>query len=345
MNYLSFFETLKTGEIKPVYVFEGEEEYIKAQAVKAVCSRLLPEGLEQMNRTELVNPAADALIAAAETLPAMADKRVVLVRDCALLSSGKSGDDEDASRIVDYLKNVSPSTCLVFLVKGNADRRKKLYTHCKKEQTVVDFSPMNETQAVDWIIRTMRSLGKRISSTAAERFLFTVGNDAALLKQEMDKLADYAGQRDTVTEEDIQAVTVQSLECTVFQMVDAQVAGNYGEAFKLMYRMLENGEDRMMILAMLLRQYRMLYQMRGLLQERVSQGEIASLLKIPPFAVRRMQSQAMRYQREQLKAAYDYLLDYEYRLKSGKLPQDGCAEAAILQVKELLETPKYQETV
>jgi len=337
LNYLKFFETLKKGELKPVYVFEGEEEYIKSQAVKALCTRLLPVGLEQMNLTELFSPAADELIAAAETLPAMADKRVVLVRGYAPLSSGKAAEEDDADKIIAYLPAISPSTCLVFLVKGKADGRKKLYTYCKREQTVVDFSPMTEQQAVDWIIRSMKALGKGMSYAVAQRFLFTVGSDAALLKQEIEKLADYTSDRDTITQEDISTITVQSLECTVFQMVDAQVAGNYGEAFRLMYRVLQGGEDRMKILAMLLRQYRMLYQMRCLLDENATQGEMASLLKIPPFAVRRMQSQARRYSKQQLKAAYDYLLEFEYRLKSGKLPQDGCAEAAMLQVKALLE--------
>ena len=337
LNYLKFFETLKNEELKSVYLFEGEEEYIKAQAVKTLCKRLLPDGLEQMNLTELVSPAADELIASAETLPVMADKRVVLARDFAPLSSAKSTDDGDAERMIEYLDAAPPFTCLVFLVKGKADRRRKLYTYCNQKHTVVDFSPMTEPQAVDWIIKSMRALGKKISSAAAERFLFTVGNDAALLKQEIEKLADYTGERDTVTEDDIAVITVQSLESTVFQMVDAQVAGNYGEAFLLMHRLLESGEDRMMILAMLLRQYRMLYQMRCLLEEKTSQGELASLLKIPPFAVRRMQSQSMRYGKEQLKAVYDFLLDFEYRLKSGRLPQDGCAEAALMQMKELLD--------
>ncbi|MBN1776741.1 MAG: DNA polymerase III subunit delta [Clostridiales bacterium] len=337
MNYLRFFEILKKGELKPVYVFEGEEEYIKAQAVKTLCARLLPDGLEQMNLTELVGPAADELIAAAETLPVMADKRVVLVREYGPLSPGKAAEEDDTDRIIEYLGGMSPSTCLVFLVKGKADGRKKLYAYCRNERIVIDFSPMTEPQAVDWIIRSMKALGKRMSDAVAQRFLFTVGSDAALLKQEIEKLADYTGDHDTVTEEDIRAITVQSLECTVFQMVDAQVAGDYGEALCLMHRVLQGGEDRMMVLSMLLRQYRMLYQMRCLLGENVSQGEMASLLMIPPFAVRRMQSQAMRYQKRQLKAVYDYLLEYEFRLKSGKLPQDGCAEAALFQVKELLE--------
>ncbi|MFH1513084.1 MAG: DNA polymerase III subunit delta [Bacillota bacterium] len=336
MNYQGFFDRLKTGDLQPVYVFEGDEEYIKAQAVKTLCRRLLPEGLEQMNLTELQNPAADELIAAVETLPMMADKRVVLVRDYALLSLGKASEDEEADRIIRYLQTASPDTCLVFIVKGKADGRKKLYSCCKREHAVVDFSPMAEPQAIDWITRTMKVLGKRISYAAAERFLFTVGSDAALLKQEIEKLADFTGDRDEVTEADIRTISVQSLECTVFQMVDAQVAGDYGEAFVLMRRVLEGGEDRMLILAMLLRQYRMLYQTRCLLDENVPQGELAPLLKIPAFAARRMQAQAMRYDKRRLKEVYDYLLDFEYRLKSGKLPQDGCAETALIQMKELL---------
>jgi DNA polymerase III subunit delta len=140
-----------------------------------------------------------------------------------------------------------------------------------------------------------------------------------------------------VQEEDIRTISVQSLECTVFQMVDAQVAGDYGTALILMRRVLEGGEDRMMILAMLLRQYRLLYQARCLLEERVAIGEFPALLKIPPFAAKRTQEQAMRYGKQNLKRVYDFLLDYEYRLKSGKLPQDGCAEAALMQMKELLE--------
>lgn len=40
-----------------------------------------------MNLTDLTAPAPDALIAAAETLPFLAEKRVVVVRECALLTA------------------------------------------------------------------------------------------------------------------------------------------------------------------------------------------------------------------------------------------------------------------
>ena len=104
MNHTAFFEALKAGRIAGCYLFEGTEEYIKQQALKNLCARLLPEGLEQMNLTDLTAPAPDALIAAAETLPFLAEKRVVVVRECALLTAGRKAEDEDrAAALMDSL--------------------------------------------------------------------------------------------------------------------------------------------------------------------------------------------------------------------------------------------------
>ena len=134
MNHTAFFEALKAGRIAGCYLFEGTEEYIKQQALKNLCARLLPEGLEQMNLTDLTDPAPDALIAAAETLPFLAEKRVVVVRECTLLTAGRKAEDEDrAAALMDYVPRIPPTACVVFYVKGKADGRKKLYTLLKKQ--------------------------------------------------------------------------------------------------------------------------------------------------------------------------------------------------------------------
>ena len=337
MNHNEFFDSLKNGTIRPLYLFEGTEEYIKGQAAARLCEQLLPQGMEQMNYSELLNPDADALVAAAETLPFMAEKRVLLIRDCDLLTTASSGDNGTKLEAIEaYLDHQSPETCLIFYNKGKADGRKKLYQNLKKRGAIVDFSPMDDQEAAKWAVRTMRALGKQMDAGCAQTLVFTVGHDAALLKQEMEKLAAYAGERETVTEEDIAAICIRSLECSVFQMVDAQVAGNNRDACQLLNSVLEGGEDRFMVLAMLLRQYRILYHMRCLLDERAPANSLASLLGIPPFTLARTQAQARRYPVEKLKAAYDYLFDLEYRLKSGQTPQEGSAETALFKLDAIL---------
>ncbi len=337
MNHTAFFDALKSGTIAECYLFEGAEEYIKQQALKQLATKLLPEGLEEMNQTDMTDPDADALVAAAETLPFMAEKRLVIVRECSLLTAGRKSEDErKTDAILDYISHLSPTTCLVFYIKGKADGRKKLYTLLKKKNAIVDFSPMSDMECADWARRTMRRMGKTLSAEDADRLVFTVGRDAALLKQEMDKLAAYLGTRDTVTASDIDLICTRSAECTIFQMVDAQVAGNSDQAFALLRDMLRSGEDRFGVLAMLLRQYRILYHMRCLLDEHTPQSAQASLLGIPPFSVGRTQQQARRFEKERLRAAYDFLMDYEFRLKQGLVSQEGCAENAMLRLEEIL---------
>lgn len=337
MNHTAFFAGVKAGEIKSLYLFEGAEEYIKQQALARLCEKLLPAGMEQMNLSDLSDPEADALIAAAETLPFLGDKRVVVVRDSDLLTSGRKQENEKkAEAVLQYLQHVSPSTCLIFYVKGKADGRKKLYAQMKKAGCIVDFSPMNDAECASWTQRSMKAMGKQMDGETAGKLVFTVGRDAALLKQEMDKLVSYIAERDIVTGADIDAVCTKSLECTVFQMVDAQVAGRYDEALTLLSGMVRQGEERMGILAMLLRQYRILYHMRCLMEERVPQAGQGGLLGIPPFAVARTQAQARRYSKEKLKAAYDALLEIEYKIKTGQLSQEACAEAAMLRLDGIL---------
>lgn len=336
MNHNEFFESVKKGTIQSLYVFEGVEEYIKAQALARLCQLLLPAGMEAMNLTELHNPSADELIAAAETMPLLSERRVVIVRECDALTTAKKSDDTKADALTAYLQRVSPSTCLVFTVKGKADGRKRLYLSLKKKAAMVDFSPMDDAEATTWAMRTLKAMGKRMNLVTAQKLTFTVGHDAALLRQEMEKLAGYVGDREAVEGEDIDAICVKTLECTVFQMVDAQVNGRYGETLQLLQTVLEGGEDRFMVLSMLLRQYRILYHMRCLMDEQAPQAKLGALLGLPPFAVVRTQTQARRYPKERLKAAYDYLFALEYRLKSGQAPQEGSAEAALFMLEGIL---------
>lgn len=336
MNFQAFFDSLKAGKPAGLYLFEGTEEYVKAQALARLGQVMLPPGMEAMNLTELDNPAADELIAAAETLPFLAERRLVVVRDCDALTASKKTDDTKADALAAYVEKACPSTCLVFAVRGKADARRKLYLALKKHGALVDFSPMPDADAAAWAVRSLRALGKRMEPATAQKLVFTVGNDAALLRQEMDKLAAYTGERDAIEDADIDAVCVKTLECSVFELVDAQVAGRYAQAFTLLQNLLLGGEDRFMVLSMLLRQYRILYHMRCLIEEGAPQAQQAGLLGIPPFAVGRTQAQARRYPKANLKAAYDYLFELEYRLKSGQAPQEGSAETALFMLDGIL---------
>ena len=328
MDRKEFTRLLKAGKVQGAYLFEGVEENIKAAALQSLRKAILPEGMEELNETVMDAPAADAVIAACETLPFLADKRLVIVREHPALT----GRAEAEERLISYIPQVPDSAVLVFLCRGKADARKKLYTAIKKAGGVVSFAPLSDAELNSWIVKTFGGMGKTVSPQTASLLAFTVGSDTALLHQEIGKLSALAGERDTVTEEDVQAVATRSVECTVFEMVDAVVAGQQGKAFGLLRDMLTTGSDRLGILAMLLRQFRLMQHIKIMQYEKLPAGEIKQRLGVPPFAAERCMRQAAGYTGGQVKKAVQICLNTEYLVKSGGYNQEGALESAMLQI-------------
>ncbi len=322
---------IKAGTLQGAYLFEGVEENIKAATLESLRKALLPEGLEDLNETLMDAPTSDAIIAACETLPFMADKRLVIVREHPAFGGRSDADD----RLLEYIPTVSPSCVLVFLCRGKADGRKKLYNAIKKSGNIVSFAPLNDAELNAWIQKTFQAMGKSADAHTASVLAFTVGNDTALLRREIEKLCALAGERDDVTEADVQQIATRSVECTVFEMVDAVVARQQGKAFGLLRDMLLTGQDRLGILAMLLRQYRLMQHIKIMQYEKLPVPEIKKRLGVAPFAADRFLRQASGYTGGQVKRAVAVCLDTEYKVKSGQLNQEGALEAAMLQLFNL----------
>lgn len=328
MDRKDFTQLIKTGKVQGAYLFEGVEENIKAATLTALRKAILPEGFEELNESLMDSPATDAIIAACETLPFMADKRLVVVREHPALT-GRADADE---KLIAYIPQVPESTVLVFIALGKADARKKLYSAIKKINGIVTFSALTDGELNAWVVKNFSGLGKTCSAQVAALLTFTVGSDTALLRTEIEKLAALTGERDAITEADVQAVATRSVECTVFELVDAVVAGQQGKAFGLLRDMLTSGSDRLGILAMLLRQFRLMQHIKIMQFEKLSTQDIKQRLGIAPFAAERCMRQASGYSGGQVKRAVRICLDAEYRVKSGQWNQEGALEKAMLEI-------------
>lgn len=333
MTHSEFFAAISQNNLAGIYLFEGEEEYVKDKARQALRKKILPPGIEMLNETILHNPTAGDIIAAAETLPMMSERRLVTVCDSALLLGGKAAAEaNESAALIACLDNPPETACLLFYVRGMPDGRKKLTQALSKKGTVVKFDRLGDAEMHRWIAQELRAQGKAITPQTASALVFTAGRELLTLSQELRKLAAYAADRAEISNEDIEAVVTPTLECTVFQLVDALVAGKEAEAFHLLNIMLENGEARIGILAMMARQYRNLLHLKLMQQERVSEGEMQKRLGVPPFALRRLLAQSKNAQAEALRAKLDICVDTDFAIKSGKMREDAALERAMFRL-------------
>lgn len=338
MKHTEFFTALKNGKIETCYLFEGEEEYTKKSALNALRHQVAGGDFAAMNDVRLIDPAPDALIAAAETLPFMSEKRFVEVRNCALLSGEKPKEYDEEKAIETYqayFLDLPDTACIVFYVRGKADARKKMYSLLKKRATLVSFDPLDDQELTRWIARQLDKNGKKISFSCCQQLWFSAGRDLTLLSNELEKLSAYLGERTEVTKEDIDAICVKSVEYKVFDLADALLSGKGARAMGMLDALLREGEERMMLLSVLGRQCRQLYYAAAMAAAGKNPAQIGAEIGIPTFAVSKTLNLSKRYSPAQLKKMARLCTETEYQVKSGQLMEQGALEMVMLHIMGL----------
>ncbi len=340
MDYDAFFQELKRGEIRQLYLFEGEEEYTKESALSALREKAVDQALAAINEHILLDPKPEEIITACETLPAFSPRRLVIVKDYSPLTRAvKAGGEEAAkpakgrgtdSGLEGYLDRLPEYICLVFYVRGQAGGARKLVKKLKDSGGWVSFERLDRGRLIKWIARELKDYGKQIDRATAEQLLFACGDEMLVLKNELGKLAAHAGEREAVTAEDVQAAATKSAEYRIFDLADRVAGGRAAEALALLGEMLAAGERRLMLMSLLQRQYRQLFFVKIMTEDGQGPGAIAARLGLPAFVARRLGEMVRGQSLDSLKEGYMLCVDQEFLVKSGQKSEEGSLEQLVL---------------
>jgi DNA polymerase-3 subunit delta len=150
------------------------------------------------------------------------------------------------------------------------------------------------------------------------------------LVAEIDKLAAYTGARPSVTAEDIQTLCTPTLQTRVFDLLNAMGKGSVNQALLLYANMLHMKEQPLMILAMLIRQFRVMLLCKCANAKRIKRDEMAKAFGLRPFMVDEALNQARGYSTEKLLAALEDCQDTDLRVKTGRIDAEIGVEILIV---------------
>lgn len=333
MHWSEFYQAVRGGDIAPIYLFTGPEEFVKREALQALRDKLLPPGLEALNDVTLESATAQQITDAAQTMPMMCDRRIVTVRDWAPLLPGKSKSEEsEAEWMLKWLEHPVDSCALVFYMRTDMDGRKKLSGALKKKAAVVQFDFLTDAELTKWCAGRLKPLGKKISARAVSTLTYMAGRELTRLSGELDKLAAYAGERAEITEDDIRAVVPPSLEYNVFELLSSLLAGDMKKAQETVNSLLQGGQNPMGILAMLTRQVRQLAHMKCAMDAGQPVQIVQDQLKMHPYAARQTARQCARLSADWLTDLYEACVQADFDVKSGRLRDRDAMDSIILRI-------------
>jgi DNA polymerase-3 subunit delta len=146
-----------------------------------------------------------------------------------------------------------------------------------------------------------------------------VGDDLRLLDQELVKLVTYTEGDGSISEADIEMLVPYSQDAVIFDLVDALGHRDGSTAAETLHRLIDEGEHPLGLLGMIVRQFRLLIQVKILKAEGSSPRDVADALGIHPFPARKLCTQATCFTPEQLEKIYRYLSQTDLDIKTGRI--------------------------
>ncbi len=315
--YERVLDSLQRGTVMPLYLLYGEEKYLIEQLLEAFQRHLLPDpSLKSFNFDQLDGAvcSAEQVIESANNLPMLAEKRLVIVRNARFFGSSCSKSEQKI--LLSYFKDPSSATCLVF-TSSTADKRLKQFKELSANGLAGELLPLKGDEIEKWIKTRAGNQGKKISREALEQFQLLTINSLQIMDNELNKLFTYAGERELINKTDVDAVISSTAEYNIFRTVDMLSEGKTEQALSDINRMLDEGEAPLRILAMVIRQFNILIQIRDMKQRHYTKREMAGRLHLPGFVIDKSCRQAAAFSRQELIAVLRGLWDIDRELKGG----------------------------
>lgn len=204
----------------------------------------------------------------------------------------------------------------------------ELFALLAKQKYAQEFKLLSNVEAVKWVKKETEARGGKINASAAAELISLLGSDLWLINSEIDKLINYkAGQklpidgqeRGTIIEaEDVKNLARGVFDENIFALTDAWSAKNKKRAAELLEEQIEGGMAEAYLLTMIIRQFRILLQIRQALDLGETSGKISGLLKIHPYVAQKGISQARGFSLVELKKIFKRLTEIDYLMKTGQ---------------------------
>lgn len=337
LNYTDIIKNIRGNIIKNLYLFYGPEVLLINEAIAAIHKKLINPSFDSLNFIKLEGPSAtaDAIINACETLPFFDQRKIVLVNDCDFLK-GKTAGGEDAGggrgaeELIKYLSNIPRACVLIFTAGDSIDKRKKIYNAIKKNGDIVEFDHLKTQELLSWIAAAFKKSGKKISRADALYLSENISGDLENFSREIDKVCSFAGARPDISKDDIDSVVSKSLESNIFKLVDYVSSRRPDRALSILNDLILSSEPIPVILTMIIRQYRLLLNIKLLQEKGFSAVDISHELKLKQFVVNNLYKISRNYTSSQIEERLNQCLEADIAIKNGKMNPRYALESLIV---------------
>lgn len=336
LGYKDMKKALTSGSVEKMYIFTGEEAFLREHCVAQLKKQLVEGVCEQFNHHVFQGGSLDltALASAIDSYPMMSDRSLITVTDYDIFAQNQ----ENRDRLVDIFNDLPDYCCLVFIydtISYKADGRyKKLCAAIDANGQVIEFTQQSQSELNSWIRKKFKSLGKEVSASDADYLMFLCGGLMTTLSQEIEKLAAFASDG-AVTRAAMDQLVEPTVETVVFDMTNAIADKDFAKALTKLRYLYQKKEEPIGLLSVLASQLRQFYVARLALAQGKNSAYLQKLWGLrSSYAVDLRIKSAKRFSLDWCRKALRLCAETDLKMKSTGYDKELMLEMLILELAE-----------
>lgn len=257
----------------------------------------------------------DGIINEASTIGMFSLNKFIIINMDSYFKDKK--DIPNINLLENYFDSYNSNSYLVFVCNSDSiDSRKKIVNLIKK-YGIVKKLEVNDNYLNDYVNNFLKDNGYKINNGDVVYFINRVGNNINNVTNELDKLMLYKINDKIINRNDIDLLTVENIDDSIYDLVNCILKNDNEKAIKLYNNFINNGMDVNQIVAIIAAQIRLLYQVKRLYNNGKSNDEIAKILEFKSvYRVKYLLSDSYYYSESDLVKYLSKLADIDNAIKT-----------------------------
>ena len=247
--------------------------------------------------------------------------KFLVVSNADIFGSDKI-DDSITDSLINYFNNPNPNTVIIFTTQKPIDSRKKIVKELKSKYKIINTPKMDRKQISSIITNYVKENDFDIDYQSCNYLINNCYNSLDIMLNQLDKIMLYYNFPCRIKYTDVIAITGVELDSNNFHFVNAVIDKKLDEALKMLNSLKIYKVDSNVLATLLAREYRLMYYVKKMYQNKISLSEICSNLSLADWQVNKLYNNGIHYSESELLKNLVDLCNIDMNIKKGIWDKD-----------------------
>ncbi|MFW5794606.1 MAG: DNA polymerase III subunit delta [Bacillota bacterium] len=314
------------------FLFYGNDSFlIKTQTNKIFTQNNIAEDNIEVYDAE--EEGIHLALSNALTLPFLADKKGVVIRNASFLTKQENITKEEIEDLIRFIDmNIKETYLVIQAPYEKLDNQSKIVKHIKKHIISKQFNNQKGFNVYDFVKAKLTENNLKIEPFALTQFVNRINHDLDSLNNEIEKLISYAFGKEIINSDMVSEITSKDIDENIYDLVNALFNNNKTKLMEIYQDLRQINTNPIWILSSITNKFLEILHTKALLRLGYNQKDLIKYFNISSGRAYYMKKNAEEVDDILLEKYIDQLHDLDYQIKSGKIDKFLGLELFLLKI-------------